>query len=236
MRPFSIIVPVYNEELILESSIARLIEELNHETAKKYEIVLSENGSTDNTRSIIERLKKTYPHVRDLHLEKPNFGESIYQGITQARYEKIVVINVDWWDVNFIKQALHLSQKHPLVIGSKHLVKTLDRRPLGRRLASHFLTFLLQKLWGFRGTDTHGLKAIRSKRAITPILKSCVTREIIESELILRAQRQGWSTIEIPVAIEEIRPPRKSLLKRGSRVIKELIILHKNLKHETARR
>ena len=238
MKPFSIVIPVYNEELILETSIARLINELAHRNLKNYEIVISENGSTDNTNVIIKRLKRTYDNIRDIHLPKADFGESICQGIYTVSHERVVVVNADWWDVNFINESLQLVEKYPLVIGSKHLVKTLDRRPLRRKFASRFLTYLLQKIWGFRGTDTHGLKTFQSRRAIIPILKRCVTKEIIESELAIRVQRQGLSIIEIPVSIEEIRPARKSLVRRGLRVIKELVTLYKDLRipHAAPRR
>ena len=66
---------------------------------------------------------------------------------------------------------------------------------------------LLRATTGFRGTDTHGLKAFRRDR-LRPWRSACVVdRDLFASELVIRAQRMGRDVREIPIALREKRPP-----------------------------
>src|SRR5438552_3819524 len=65
----------------------------------------------------------------------------------------------------------------------------------------------LRVAFGFRGTDTHGLKALRKAR-LEPIAAQCVTdRSLFDTELVLRAERAALRVVEIPVDVREIRQP-----------------------------
>jgi len=67
---------------------------------------------------------------------------------------------------------------------------------------------------GLKSTDTHGMKVIRRER-IVPIARSCVTEGwTFDTELVIRAERAGIKTGEIPVRVKEIRPPRHGILRR----------------------
>ena len=63
-----------------------------------------------------------------------------------------------------------------------------------------------------------------------PLLRLCITEEIIETELLLRARHHGLIIREIPCAISEIRPARISFFQRGFRVLRELIRLKLSLR------
>jgi hypothetical protein len=78
---------------------------------------------------------------------------------------------------------------------------------------------------GFRGTDTHGLKAFVRAR-LEPVVRACtVERDLFASELVIRAQRTGRDVREIPIALREKRPPSVQLLRRVPRVLKGLLQL-----------
>jgi len=87
------------------------------------------------------------------------------------------------------------------------------------------VTLLLRAATGFRGTDTHGVKAFVRER-IAPIARSCrVERDLFASELVIRAQRMGRDVREIPIALREKRPPSIQLFRRVPRVLKGLVQL-----------
>lgn len=82
---------------------------------------------------------------------------------------------------------------------------------------NHFFFFnqYLKIFYGFRGSDTHGIKIIRSK-VVDKILPKCRTDSgIFDTEFVLRVQYEGFSFSDFPVTVEEKRPPRftKRLLK-----------------------
>jgi hypothetical protein len=109
-----------------------------------------------------------------------------------------------------------------LVIGSKLAQGAKDERPLLRHAGSLVINGMLRATLGFKGTDTHGLKAFR-REALLPVAKSCVVdKDLFASELVIRAERAGVTVVEIPVRIREKRAPSVHLLRRVPNVLKNL--------------
>jgi hypothetical protein len=109
-----------------------------------------------------------------------------------------------------------------MVIGSKLIGGASDERPMLRHAASVFYTGILRVLLGFRGTDTHGLKAFR-RSTLLPLVRAClIEKDVFASELVIRAYRQELSVLEIPVRIVEKRPPSINLFKRVPNVLKSV--------------
>jgi len=112
-----------------------------------------------------------------------------------------------------------------MVVGSKAMKGANDSRPWVRRVATRVINLLLRVATGFRGTDTHGLKAFKRER-LTDVARACVVeRDLFASEFVIRAQRMGRDVREIPIALHEKRPPSTALLRRVPRVLKGLIEL-----------
>ena len=100
----TIIIPVYNEAAILVRSVTALIEAL--EPVKlDYELLICENGSTDNTAALVYAMMAEHPMVRLESLPRAGYGRALRHGITHARGPFIVVFNIDFWDVTFLQQA-----------------------------------------------------------------------------------------------------------------------------------
>jgi len=228
LNNFSIIIPVYNEANILRKSIVSLIKDLEKITQfrNNYEIIIIENGSTDFTRQVATQLAKEFSLVRINHLEYSSYGEALKLGIGSSTYEKVIIFNVDFWDLDFLRKTLPLLDIYDCIVGSKVIAGSVDKRPLLRRLITRWFNLLLRLLYGFRGTDTHGIKGLR-KSAIYPIVTQCLTeREIFDTELLLRADRNALSIHELPVLIREVRLPRLNPLKRIPSTIRDLLKLY----------
>jgi hypothetical protein len=112
--------------------------------------------------------------------------------------------------------------RHDLVIGSKLIAGAMDERPLLRHAASLAYTTLLRTLLGFKGTDTHGLKAFR-REPLLPIVQAClVDKDVFASEFVIRAYRARIRILELPVRVLEKRPPSINLFRRVPNVLKSL--------------
>ena len=97
-----------------------------------------------------------------------------------------------------------------------------DKRPMTRHAATLVINGMLRVLVGFRGTDTHGLKAFRRDR-VSPVARRClVDRDLFASEFVIRADREGLRVVEIPVHIVEKRPPSVNLFKRVPKVLRDM--------------
>jgi glycosyltransferase involved in cell wall biosynthesis len=219
----SIVIPIYNEEAILQAAILDLRERLLP-FPERYEILLAENGSTDRTLEIAASLAHKDPHVRFLSIGEPNYGKALRAGILEARGALVLCDEIDLCDTNFHRRALDLlhTGAFDMVIGSKLLRGAQDERPFLRHAASLVYSGLLRAAVGFPGTDTHGLKAFR-RDALVPIVRAClVDRDVFASELVVRAYRAGLTIREIPVRVLEKRTPSINLTRRVPNVLKNV--------------
>lgn len=234
----SIVIPIYNEEAILEAEVERLVAGMKQLPELGYELLLVENGSHDRTRAIAEELAKRHGNlpagrqVRVFHLPDAGYGPAMKHGLLQARGEFVVLFNIDFWDVAFIQKAFQLQQAKNLdmVVGSKTMTGAEDTRPFVRRLITKTFNALLRFIFGFHGTDTHGMKLLAREKLI-PIIEQCKTeREIFDTEFVMRAQHAGLKTEEIPVVCEERRKTTQTIAKRIPRTAKDLLVLFFSLR------
>ena len=221
----SIVIPVYNEEGILSASLADLTHKLSDKPFK-YEIILAENGSKDRTIEIGRSFADQDPRIRVISMGEPNYGKALRQGIFEARAPIVICDEIDLCDVEFYDDALdELAKGADLVIGSKRAAGARDRRPLYRRAATQVLNGMLRVAVGFKGTDTHGLKAFR-REALLPIVESCVVdKDMFASEFVVRVHRSDHPWVEVPIDLIEKRPPSIHLFRRVPNVVKNIVRL-----------
>lgn len=94
----SVVVPLYNEELVVNESFKRLYSVMNN-TGESFEIVFVNDGSRDNTAIIVSEICKTNPNVKLINFSR-NFGHqnAITAGMDYATGDSIVVIDGDLQD------------------------------------------------------------------------------------------------------------------------------------------
>lgn len=219
----SIVIPIYNEEAILDEAVTELVEGLV-EFGLSYEIILAENGSTDSTVALAASIAEDFPELHSLSVNEPNYGKALREGILQARGQFVICDEIDLIDMDFYRRSLQILQADgaDMVVGSKAMPGAHDNRPLFRRSATKIINGMLRVAVDFRGTDTHGLKAFK-RQAVTPIVGQCVVdRDIFASELVVRTGRAGLRVVEIPVEVNEKRRPAISLMRRVPGVMKNL--------------
>ena len=112
----SVIIPAYNEE----QAISRVLEELiavMDSLKTLYEIIVVDDGSTDNTRALAER----YPRVRVIaHSENRGPGAARTTGVRQARGQYVVMIDADGtYPVAAIPRLLEELSECDMVIGAR---------------------------------------------------------------------------------------------------------------------
>lgn len=219
----SIVIPVYNEEGMISAALADLTEKLS-DADFTYEIIIAENGSRDQTVAIAEQFGVRHPEVWCFSIGEPNYGKALKEGIFRARGEYVICDEIDLCDTRFYGVALEklIHEGYDFVVGSKRAQGARDHRPLYRRAATQVLNGMLRVSVGFKGTDTHGLKAF-TKAAIIDIVDDCVVdRDMFASELVVRVHRANKKWIEVPIELIEKRPPSIHLFRRVPNVIKNI--------------
>lgn len=215
-----IIVPVYNEEGIIESQLVPVLKVL----PAGFKITVVENGSTDGTEDILQHLEGEYPVLNTASLPDPNYGLAMKTGLIRSMADIVIIDDLDVLDVDFWVRGLRLLSEDDvdLVQGSKVLAGKDDRRPLIRKAATRTLTFLLRRLLGYRGTDTHGPKVVW-RDAIKDIPPLCEFElDIFPTEFVIKAQNSGVRIVEIPIHLSEIRATPLPLYKRVPRALRDI--------------
>lgn len=219
----SVVIPCYNEEAILWGAIVELHAGLT-QMGRSFEILVSENGSQDDTRAIADKLSRAYSEVRALHSDEPNYGKALRRGIVAARGRYVLCDEIDLCDLGFHRRALEIldAGRADMVVGSKAHRDANDERPLVRRAATKVINGMLRALLGFKGTDTHGLKAFRRDALERTVSRCVVDKDLFASELVIRAERYDVRVVEIPIQIHEKRPPSIHLFRRVPNVLRNL--------------
>lgn len=222
----TIVIPIYNEEGILSASVADLTSKLakNPDWNYSYEIILAENGSTDRTIEVATELMEHHPQLKLMHNPEPDYGLALRRGILAATGTYVICDEIDLCDTDFYVRALDKMQNEgfDLVVGSKVLKGSSDLRPLYRRLATRVLNSMLHIFLGFKGTDTHGLKAFKRERLLKVVDRCVVNKDLFASEFVIRAERMNFRMTEIPLTVVEKRQPSINLFRRVPNVLKNM--------------
>ena len=138
----SIVIPVYNEEAILEASVRNLVAALDHYDWT-WELLLCENGSQDQTTEIAQSLAAQDERIRSIHVGEPNYGLAMRRGILESTGTIVVCDEIDICDTHFYRDAIaEIRERNvDMVVGSKALATSADRRPIFRRRPPLFSTF-----------------------------------------------------------------------------------------------
>jgi glycosyltransferase involved in cell wall biosynthesis len=217
----TIVVPVYNEADFIPKALPQLIAAADASGAV-YTIRVVENGSTDRTADVAKMTAGEADVIVD-SLPTPDYGAAMRHGFLEADTEWVVNFDIDYFSADFLIQLLDQPDNVDLVIGSKLDPASDDKRPLVRRLATRVFNLLLRVILDSNVSDTHGMKGFRRKLVDDLAPQVLSTTDLFDTELVVRAERAGYSIVEVPVVVAEMRTAKSSLFKRAPRTIAGLI-------------
>lgn len=223
-KNFSIVIPIFNEEEILEES-TNAIFSLCKRMEIDFEIIFSENGSTDKTKAIAEELTNKHSEIKIISNPEPNYGNALKTGFKIAKNDLVISFDIDYYSESFLSEALKLESEYSGITASKRLGSSEDGRRFIRRLATNFFVILLKTLFGTKLSDTHGMKAIKKSEIEKFLPKVVSTQDIFDTELLIRIEKNGGKIKEVPAKVNEIRPSVSLIYKRIPRTLKSLIKL-----------
>jgi glycosyltransferase involved in cell wall biosynthesis len=223
----SVVLAAHNEEALLRSTVGEIVTELSALDAS-FEVLVVENGSVDATAALADELAAEHPEVRAFHEPVADYGRALRRGLLEATGEYVVNFDVDYYDVGFLSAATELMRLRgaDVVIGTKRAPESRDERPFLRRFVTAAFALVLRVGFGLRASDTHGMKALRRARLVPLAEVSVLGKDLFDTELILRAERQGLAVAELPVHVQERRPARSSIVRRMLRTPMGLVRLY----------
>jgi glycosyltransferase involved in cell wall biosynthesis len=198
-----VVVPVYNEEQILESSIDRLRSYLTDTFPFTWRIVIADNASTDATAEIAARLAADDQRVHHLRLEQKGRGRALRAAWSQSDADIVVYTDVDLSTglTGLLPLVAALVTGHSdVAIGSRLSAGSSVARGPKRELISRAYNLLLRLVFAVRFRDAQcGFKGVRTD--VVKLLLPAVEDEawFFDTELLLLAEHNGLRIHEVPV-------------------------------------
>lgn len=192
----SIFFPFWNEEKNIENVVKRAVP-IAEEISEKWEMILIDDGSSDKTLEIAEKLAKSNSNLKVVkHNKNRGYGASLKSGLKTAKYNLIVFTDGDnQFNFSEVTKFIEVADNFDLVIGFR---KKRHDHPL-----RHILMNLL-KIWdlvffGFYFKDIDcGFKMFK-KEALNKLFPLKSEGAMITTEILAKAKREGLKIKEVEV-------------------------------------
>ena len=200
-RDLSVVVPVYNEEILIEENLLKILSVFD-ESKISCELIIVDDGSTDKSYRIIDEICKQKKNAKIIrHKRRRGYSEAIRTGLCNAKGKYAGYLDADLqYDpediIKFYECAKQLQLN--LVVG-KHSKTSYSpfRKILSK--SRNFLTCHLFKIP--REVDANSIKII--KASLLQKIKFSKRKEVVGIEIILGAQRLGYNIFPLPVKLRK---------------------------------
>lgn len=195
----SVFFPVYNEEKNIEDTVKKA-QKILPTVAKKWEILVINDGSTDKTEEIIKGLIVNDKRIRMItHVSNRGYGAALKSGFNNSSYPLIVFTDADGqFDLSEITKFFRKKEE----TGAKLVVGYYLKRAVSvyRKLGSFIWELMVFSLFGLRLKDIDcGFKLIE-KEVIDKIGKLEAERgPFITSEFLIKAKKAGFKIAQVDV-------------------------------------
>ncbi|RLI79007.1 glycosyltransferase family 2 protein [Archaeoglobales archaeon] len=220
----SVVLPAYNEAKRIENAIKKTEETLK-EIGCDYEIIVAEDGSTDGTDKIVQKLVND--RIKHLHSdERLGRGKALMNAFEKANGDVVVYIDVDLaTDIKHLKELINTIQiGYDVATGSRLLRESKAKRSFERELYSKVYNFLVRLFLKSKIRDHQcGFKAFRRDVVLELGKKAKDNHWFWDTEILVLAQRSGYKVKEIPVEWregEDTKVKRSDVLYMFSSILK----------------
>ncbi|KAF0134131.1 MAG: hypothetical protein FD145_887 [Candidatus Saganbacteria bacterium] len=230
MRPITLIMNAYNEAETIENEVRSFHENIISKIPGS-QFIIAEDGSTDGTSEILERLASEIGIIHSTSKERKGYTKALKDAFKLAKTSYIFFSDSggkhnpqDFW------KLYPFCKSNDLVIG----VKTSRNDQWYRKLLTWAYNLLLSYYFGVKLSDADSGFRIYSKRAVDKIFnEEWINKELIASEITLRAVFSGFTVKETPISYNQRKGESRGLpLKKIPSVIIRVLFNFPKLKNE----
>lgn len=229
----SLIVPAYNEQHLIADHLALLVQYLQNRVAG-FEILMVDDGSTDQTVRVVRQVCETLPQVRLLEqVHNQGKGRAIQRGVQESRGEFILFMDADLpYELEAVEAFMAaLRAGADLAIGSRHMAGSQIRGvPALRYLSGQVFSMLVALLMfpGIRDTQC-GLKGFRAEAARQIFKRVTIHKFGFDVEALYIARKRKYAILPIPVQMTGFRQDsRVRILQDSVRMFMDLFTIRWN--------
>jgi glycosyltransferase involved in cell wall biosynthesis len=197
IKELSVFFPAYNEEGNIEKTV-RDAKKILQKIAKRWEIIVVNDGSKDKTGEIAKKLEKEDKKIKAIsHKVNKGYGEALKTGFYNAKYEWIATTDADGqFDFSEITKLFEKTKNAQVVIG----YRIVRKDSAVRKLFGWGWTLLANILLGINVKDVDCSFKLVKKEVIKKIPKLKSTRGgMISPELLAKAKASGFTIDQVGV-------------------------------------
>lgn len=212
----SVVIPCYNEEKRIVTTIRRLeyffrAQPDNLQHCSQVEILCIENGSTDKTSTVIMDLIKESPlHIKLMHTKKGK-GNAVKEGVNRAQFEWVLIMDADnATDIGYLSKMIEVLRTHQevdLVNSSRriHGAQVIHKQGMLRQAFGNAFHILVHTIFALPVSDSqNGFKLCKTTVA-RRLYESLITSGwVSEVELFMLAKKRKCKIYEIPVIWHDV--------------------------------
>ena len=202
----SVLMPCHNEERVVERSLTEVVTTLRNHCTDPFEVILVDDGSTDSTWEIANKVATAFLEVRTVKIpENGGKGNALRRAFALTEGRTVCFLDGDLGiHPRHVITFMRLLESHgvDVVIGSKrHPASSIDY-PRERRALSKTYELLVRSLFGLNIRDTQaGVKMFRREVLESVFPMGLVKRYAFDVELLVLAHRFGYEIEEAPITM-----------------------------------
>jgi glycosyltransferase involved in cell wall biosynthesis len=229
----SVVVPVYNEIELVETSV-RAIDAFLAGEPLDYEIIIIESGSTDGSGAVCDRLCETLPAVAVIHETQRNgLGSALRKGYAAATKDLVWLVTVDIpFPLKMLCEALPLITECDCVLS----YRSRDDRGVLRQIQSWTYNALVKTVLGLPMRNVNSAFKLYRRSMLTSIPLTS-NGWLLDAEALYWVTHHGYRYREIPVPLLERKGGASKIGPLDILwILRELIKFRLSLMHNTPNR
>jgi dolichyl-phosphate beta-glucosyltransferase len=237
MKPYlSVVIPSYNEMTNIKRNVLDEVIEYLKKQNYQWEVLLSDDGSTDGTTDELKTFAKKHKNVEVVENIHAGKGPTVQSGMLKAKGEWVLFTDFDQsTPLKEVEKLLKYKDTHQVIIGSREIQGAKrDKEPLHRHIMGKGFNFLVQTLAIPGIYDTQcGFKIFSSdanKRIFSNLIVYGRSEERTDAftgafdvEALFLARKKSFKVNEVPIIWHHNETDRVSPIKDSVRMLRDII-------------
>ncbi|MBI5797307.1 glycosyltransferase family 2 protein [Candidatus Woesearchaeota archaeon] len=227
----SVVMPAYNEEKKIESSLEKLTAYLKGRY-ENYEILVINDGSKDKTSEIVEKFKENKVRLIE-NTKNMGKGASVKIGMINAKYDPILFTDADLATPIEELEKFHnaLNEGTDIAIASRALEQShiAVSQPKYRQILGKTFPLLVKQLILNDFKDTQcGFKLFKKEAAMKIFPRQTLKRWAFDVEILFIAKELGYKIKELPVTWEDKGDSKLAPIRDSAKMFQEIVKIKRN--------
>jgi|ETNmetMinimDraft_2_1059921.scaffolds.fasta_scaffold33445_1 glycosyltransferase involved in cell wall biosynthesis len=197
----SIVIPAYNEEKRISKTLDTIVEWRSNNDEFEIELIVSDDGSIDNTREIIKNYMNIYSWIRLVKNKHIGMMNAIISGVNQAKHSFIGTLEADGsCHPREFNKFVRFLDDYDFIVGSRYMGR-VQGKSFFRRILSKGMSTMFNLLFAFKLLDPQVSFRMYKKVVIKSVLpKLRLNHDGLKcSEIAVKAYGLGYDIVEVPI-------------------------------------